>query len=101
MRGLFVHDPRDLDAPIPGGVQLCSREFLEVVRLACSETKLFPVFVTRSPMWRLRRKLGFGSYLLYRPEDIREAMHRTLSEFTPTHVFLNRSELVRIAPLVT
>lgn len=101
MKSLFIHDPADLDAPIPGGVQLCSREFLEIVRAASDEVCLAPVSVTRAPAWRLRRRLGLGSYLRYRPEDARARLAAILGDFQPTHVFLNRSELMRLAPLVS
>lgn len=101
MKSLFVHDPADLHAEIPGGVQLCSREFLEIVRAASAETRLLAVTVTRAPAWRLRRKLGLGAYLFYRPAEARAAVEREAhSGFAPTHVFLNRSELLRLAPLV-
>ena len=99
MRSLFIHDPADLDALIPGGVQLCSREFLEIVRAASGETALLPVTVTRSPLWRLRRKLALGSYLFYRPDEMRAALVREVNALRPTHIFLNRAELMRIAPL--
>lgn len=98
MKSLFVHDPADLHADIPGGVQLCSQEFLAIVRHASSETRLLPVQVSRAPSWRLRRRLGLGAYLFYNPDEAR-ASFREQAAFTPTHVFLNRSELVRLGPL--
>lgn len=101
MKSLFIHDPADLNASIPGGVQLCTREFLEIVRAASDELRLATVTVTRAPAWRLRRKLGLGSYLRYRPEEARASLAATLADFRPTHVFLNRSELMRLAPLVS
>jgi hypothetical protein len=99
MKSLFIHDPADLDSSIPGGVQLCSREFLDIVRKASTETRLLAVSVTRAPVWRLRRKFGLGSYLRYRPDDARAALTAMLAEFRPSHIFLNRSELMRYAPL--
>lgn len=100
MKALFVHDPADLEAAIPGGVQRCSREFLDIVQAAADDVRLFSVTVTRAPIWRLRRRLGFGSYLFYNPEESRDRLARELAEFRPTHVFLNRSELLRFAPLI-
>lgn len=97
MRSLFIHDPADLDAPIPGGVQLCSREFLEVVRAASDDVALVPVTVTRSPHWRARRKLGLGAYLLYHPGEARTAIADAVKKLRPTHAFLNRSELMRLS----
>jgi hypothetical protein len=99
MRSLFIHDPADLHAAIPGGVQLCSREFLEIVRAASSQVSLLPVTVTRAPCWRLRRRLGLGSYLLYRPEDIRGQLAAAIQAQQLTHIFINRTELSRLASL--
>lgn len=100
MISLFVHDPRDLDSPIPGGVQLCSREFLEIVRSASDATELLPVGVSRAPLWRLRRRFGLGSYLFYRPAEARAPLADALARLRPSHVFLNRSELLRLAPTI-
>lgn len=100
MRSVFLHDPADLEAPIPGGVQLCSREFFAVVQAASDETLPVAAHVSRHPSWRLRRKLGLGSYLLYRPSEHRAALGGQLAAFRPTHVFVNRAELLRLAPLV-
>lgn len=99
MRSLFVHDPADLAAPIPGGVQLCSQQFLGIVQAASAATTLVPVTVTRHPWWRLRRRLRLGSYLFYNPADWRADLVRAVRDTDPTHVFLNRSELLRFAPL--
>ena len=99
MKSLFIHDPADLDVPIPGGVQLCSREFLEIVRSASDETALVPVTVTRAPWWRLRRRLALGAYLLYRPEEVRERLSNAIRSLQPTHIFLNRTELARLAAI--
>jgi hypothetical protein len=99
MRSLFIHDPADLDATIPGGVQLCTHEFLSIVRAASIEVGLMSVTVSQAPTWRLRRKLGLGAYLFYSPEEARTRLTREISALQPTHIFLNRSELIRLAPL--
>lgn len=99
MKSLFVHDPRDLNSNTPGGVQICSREFLDVVRAASSELMLTDVTVSRFWAWRMRRKLGLGSYCFYRPNEYRVEFQKIAANFQPTHVFLNRCELLRLAPL--
>lgn len=101
MRSLFLHDPSDLDALIPGGVQLCSHEFLDIVRAASAEVRLVPVTVSRAPLWRVRRRFGLGSYLLYNPAEARTKLAAAIADFAPTHAYLNRSELIRLAPLIT
>lgn len=101
MKALFVHDPRDISAPIPGGVQLCTQEYLGLVQAAADEVRLLPVAVTRASVWRLRRRLGLGSYLYYRPSEFRPALAEALATFSPSHIFFNRSELIRLAPVAS
>ena len=100
MRSLFIYDPHDLDASVPGGVQICTRELLAVVTEASSAVELFPVRVSRNLIRRVRRRLRLGSYLFYDPSEYRLSLANSLDSFSPTHVFLNRCELLRLAPLV-
>jgi hypothetical protein len=100
MKALFVHDAADLDAPIPGGVQLCSREFLAIVTAAAANIQTLAISNSRATALRLRRRLKLGSYLGYDVRALRPALAGALREIGPTHVFLNRSELIRLAPVV-
>ncbi|HEY1109049.1 MAG TPA: glycosyltransferase [Opitutaceae bacterium] len=100
MKALFVHDRDDLHADIPGGVQLCTREFLEVVSAASGRVALLEVPRASAPGTRLRRKLRLGSYLGYDPAGFGPLLRQAIAAEAPTHVFLNRSELVRLAPIV-
>lgn len=100
MKALFVHDPDDLDASVSGGVQLCSREYLAVLRAAAPVVEPFPVARDLRPLSRLRRRLGLGSYLSYAPDLDAERLSRALALSAITHVFINRAELLRYAALV-
>lgn len=100
MKALFVHDATDLDAPVPGGVQLCSREFLAIVRTAAAAVQPLAISNSRAPVLRLRRRLKWGSYLGYDAGALRATLADAVRELGPTHVFLNRAELIRLAPLV-
>lgn len=100
MRSLFIHDTADLDAAIPGGVQLCTREFLAIVRAASNTTSTLAVSVSRTPALRLRRRFRLGSYLHYDANALEPAIAAGLAESNPTHVFLNRAELLRLAPVI-
>ena len=100
MKALFIHKPGDLHSEVSGGVQLCSKEFLEIIQAASSATKLAAVSVSHNWVYRLRRRLNLGSYLLYRPQECEAALAQALEEFQPTHVFLNKAELIRLAPAI-
>ena len=89
-----------MDAAVPAGVQACSREFLEVVKAASDTTVTFAVEWSRRRALRWRRKLHFGSYLDYDPASYSDELKRALAANNITHVFLNRAELLRFAPLV-
>jgi glycosyltransferase involved in cell wall biosynthesis len=100
MNALFLHNPADLDSPIPGGVQLCSREFLEIIRAASTTTTtLLGVSPARDFITRLRRALRLGSYLGFSPGNTCE-LKTVLKEQSISHVFLNRAELLRFAPVI-
>ncbi len=100
MNAIFLHDPDDLDAPVPGGVQLCSHEFLSIIRLASTTVSLLPVVRDRRLVTRVRRRLGLGAYLTYAPELEKSRLIRTLRENAAPHVFINRAELLRYAGLI-
>jgi glycosyltransferase involved in cell wall biosynthesis len=100
VKSLFVYNPCDLDSQVPGGVQICSREFLEIVQAASSATKVVAVAVTRNPTWRIRRRLALGSYLLYHPQECKATLTQAVEEFQPTYIFLNKAELIGLAPMV-
>lgn len=81
-------------------MQICSNEFLSVVRAASDSTVLFEVQWSRRPALRFRRKLHLGSYLGYDVDAYAEDLERALQDNAITHVFLNKAELLRFARLV-
>jgi glycosyltransferase involved in cell wall biosynthesis len=100
MKSLFVYLEHDLEAEVPGGIQLCSRQFLEIVEAASSSTSRIAVSISRNWVWRVRRRLRLGSYLLYDPRRCAAGLADALRESQPTHVFLNKAELLRLTPVV-
>jgi len=98
MKALFLHDPADLQAGIPGGVQLCSREFLAIVQATAESTRLHPVRPARGVGFRIRRRLHLGSYLGYDVSAQSAALATVIREQAIDHVFINRAELLRFAP---
>lgn len=99
MKSLLVFDPKDMNSAVPGGVQLCSQEFLKIIKAASESLDYFEVSISRRLSWRIRRQLNLGSYLLYHPNEARSAALEKIGKNRPTHVFLNRPELLRLAPL--
>lgn len=99
MKALFIHDLYDLDAEILGGVQQCSREFLSVVQAAADDVTSLAVTPSGDPLRRLQRRLHLGSYLRYDASALLPRLSDALRR-KPTHVFLNRSELLKLAPAI-
>lgn len=100
MRALFLHDDDDLSAAIPGGVQLCTREFLAIVQAASERTETFAVQRSRAAVDRVLRRAHLSAYRLYRPQDSARQIGEALRQADATHVFINRSELLRFAPML-
>ena len=100
MRSLFLYDPSDLKEGYEGGVQICTREFLDVVREASDSVHLFQVNVARDLKTRARRALRLGSYLLYRPEVHLEDLAQLIIRERIDVIFINRAELLRFSSAI-
>ena len=100
MNSLFIFNPLDMNSSPSGGVQLCSQEFLKLIETASEHIEYFEVNICRQILWRLRRKLRLGSYLFYNPEEFRARITQTIKLSPPTHIFINKSELIRFTPLI-
>ena len=100
MNALFLHDRNDLEAEVAGGVQICTREFLAIVRAAAESTMVFPVETSRHWLDRLQRKLRIQAYRNFRPDDYKASLRSVVASGKITHAFLNRSELIRFGELL-
>jgi hypothetical protein len=89
-----------MNSGLVGGVQLCSQEFLKLIETASDNIEYSEVNISRQMLWRIRRKFYLGSYLFYNPEEHRTKITQIIKQKQPTHVFVNKAELIRFAPLV-
>jgi hypothetical protein len=99
MRALFITNSEDLYCDREGGVQICSQEFLGVVRAAAEATSECHIPRSRRFIDKVRRRLHLGSYLGYCPSQVEASLERTIEIHRPTHIFINKSELMRVAPI--
>jgi hypothetical protein len=97
MNSLFLYYPPDLEAEIPGGVQICSREYLDFVEEASDQSEPFPVPYHPSLKARALFRLLRDSYALFEPGSELESLIRTIEEKKITHLFINKSELAPYA----
>ncbi|RYE51804.1 MAG: glycosyltransferase family 1 protein [Sphingobacteriales bacterium] len=100
MNALFLYNPKDLHAPINGGVQLCSQEFLEILKHTCSTLHFFEVEFSKSIAFKLLFKLKLDNYLFYDTERYEPELLQYIDRNKITHVYINKSELLRFSKVI-
>lgn len=101
MRAWFVTSPGAIAAQLPGGVQLCSREFLEIVRAGFPETRILTIGHSRCLPDRLHQRLHTSPYRLFSVQEFSAlAQKETDSTGKPSVVFLNMCETTRLAKTI-
>lgn len=100
MKGLFLYNPADLRAEIPGGVQICSQEFLKIIQETVDELSFFEVRYTRSLIFRICYKFNLDNYQGYNTDLYIDTLKETILKKKITHVFINKSELIRFAKAI-
>ena len=97
---LFITNPKDLSANIPGGVQLCSQEFLDVIRTISEEVIVYKVDVSKSICLRLKRKIKVDSYNLYDFEKHKKNLAEIINKNKIRVVFINKAELIKVSKII-
>src|ERR1700682_3593107 len=100
MRSLFVFNPADVDSNPPGGVQLCSREFLACVEAASDAVIRFPVGTRPRAHVRVLRRFGVAPYSSYATWDYAAQLEGTVRREGISHVFINKTELMRFSRMI-
>lgn len=97
MRSLFIFNPADLESDLPGGVQLCTREFLAYVEAASKAVVRFPVTMQHRAHARVLRRFGAAPYQSYVTSESTDLLKETIVRDRISHVFINKAELMRFA----
>ena len=95
MKIAFLTNPAELDADPPGGVQLCSQEFLKAFR-SIGDVAIFEVHPTFHPWDRIRRKLLGTPYLSHNPLRELEVLD-SIKAYMPDIICINHCLLLRYA----
>jgi len=95
MKIAFLTNPTELYADPPGGVQLCSQEFLKAFHSIGAVT-IFDVHPTAHPWDRIRRKLLGAPYLSHNPMRESEVLE-SIKDFKPDIICINHCLLLRYA----
>ncbi|TAH01557.1 MAG: hypothetical protein EAZ15_07130 [Sphingobacteriales bacterium] len=100
MNSLFITNKNDLKANILGGVQLCTQEFLEVIRLVCNSVQIFEVDVAKDLKYRFIRKIGLDYYHLYNVKQYKINLLQFIQNNEINTVFINKAELMRFSKII-
>ena len=65
MKAVFISNKSHLSSPIPGGVQICTNEFVELLKRAGIDLNFFALETTRSYLRRIKIKLGLDIFDYY------------------------------------
>jgi glycosyltransferase involved in cell wall biosynthesis len=95
-RAIFVTN-RSYLATSGGGVQWCTREYIDVISAAGFELDLVEYDVDRRPFARIRRKLTPRPYKDFIPPEIVTSVERARERPQTPWVFLNNSEPLELA----
>lgn len=94
MRAAFLTNPVDFDAPVNGGVQICSQEYYGFFTEYFDEIRRFDVLNSSHLVDRARRRLGLERYLNHNPERNKEILRRIV-EWAPDVILINHCQLLR------
>lgn len=97
---LFLSDHSYLDAPIKGGVQLCTAEYLSLLRQTQYEIVIHPIRSTRSYRNRLLIKLGFDVFHHYDYLQDARIINRLIDRQDIRLLALNQINLLPFVPLI-
>lgn len=97
---VFVSDSVHLRSEIAGGVQVCTSEYLQLLRACGLAVALFPVSHTRRISTRIKIKLGLEVYERYECTERFEALAAVIDQSGADIVALNQVALMGFAPLL-
>lgn len=98
VKAVFLSDKKFLEAEIQGGVQLCTKEFLQYLELSGLHVRLFPVSSTRNIWVRIKVKLGLEVFSLYDFKDIAIELSKVIIRDNVNLVLINQISLSPIIP---
>lgn len=98
-RGLFV-SYAGFVPNAPGGVQTCTREYIDAIRAAGIDIKVLTFDVDRSLAARTRRLMDSSPYTRPAPQSLVEDIRRELRSGPADFVFLNQVALAALAPQI-
>lgn len=100
MKALFLHNPTDLNSTIAGGVQICSKQFLDIIKEIADELYFFEVNYNKSLVFRILYRLNLDAYQSYSPKKYKVRLVQYLLAKEITHIFINKAELIKFSKII-
>ncbi len=100
MKALFIANKKHLESKIPGGVQICTYEFVSLFKKAGFDLDFFPVKSTCSYVKRLKIKLGVNAYDFYDFNKYLPQLIKKIQDEKITLIILNQVNLSGFAKLL-
>ena len=94
---ILVTEASFLNAGVPGGVQLCTAEYLALLEACGLDVEPFTVHSTRRISTRLKKRLGLEAYELYDTAAIAPRLIEHVRDAKASVVALNQVNLVGLA----
>jgi len=94
---IFVTHPRSLNSHVTGGVQLCSQEFLLILKKSGFNIKQYDLEYTKNFKDRILIKLKIDNYRNFNVKELFADINKYIEENNIEWVFINMATLVRIS----
>jgi len=95
---LFISEEIHLSSEIPGGVQICTAEYIDLLEKSDYEVIKFPVKQTRNYWTRLKIKLGVELYTRYDFKRISKKIIQQIEKEAIKYIALNQVDFIKLAP---
>jgi glycosyltransferase involved in cell wall biosynthesis len=101
LKAIFLTNKSSLYSPVTGGVQLCSQEFLEILK-SIKQIEVEPYYVsfTKNIIHRIQIKIGFENYSMYDVNKDKYALIDYIKKNDIKVVFINMASLVRYSKII-
>jgi glycosyltransferase involved in cell wall biosynthesis len=97
---VFASDLGHVNAAVSGGVQVCTREYVDLLEAAGLDVAMFTVSTTRRWLPRLKIKLGVEAYDRYDFDALFGALVALIDQTGARLIALNQLMLIGFAPLL-
>jgi len=97
---IFVADAIHLKSEIPGGVQICTNEYIDLLKESGFDVVTFGVIHTKRIFIRLKIKLGIELYERYDFKEIFEELKKKIALENIKYIALNQIDFIGLTPLI-